>query len=281
MDKKYLKENNLLEAHKQFMRLCEYVSVPLTEEGEDEEPNADGDIPMQGGDMGAQGGDMQMTGNDMNAQGGDMQMSGNDMNTQGDDMGAQGNDMVTPDGDMSAQGGDMPMADGDPTMGMQDPMMGGEEEEVIDVEDITNAQEKMNDKVNSVGRNLNQVDDRITKLLQTIDKMEQMINANNAEIEAFKKEFEKRNPTPTEKLNLRSLDSYPFNVNPKDYWAEKGIANAGTSSYYNAYSDNSEPTAKEYEITNNDVDNFDERKVANSFFIDDDLRQTLGKIFDL
>ena len=280
MDKKYLKENNLLEAHKQFMRLCEYVSaMPLTEDGEDDEtPN------VQGDDMNAQGSDMPMPaqGGDMNAQGGDMTMP-----TQ-DGMGAQGDDMAMPDDnmDMNAQSGDMPMADGnmdmgDPTMSMDNQMMGGEEDEVIDVEDITNAQEKMNDKVNSVGRNLNQVDDRITKLLQTIDKMEQMINANNAEIEAFKKEFEKRNPTPTEKLNLRSLDSYPFNVNPKDYWAEKGIANTGTSNYYNAYSDNNEPTSKEYEITNNDVDNFDERKVANSFFIDDDLRQTLSKIFDL
>ena len=38
MNKKYLKENNLYEAHKQFMRLCEWSYVPKTleEEGEDE-----------------------------------------------------------------------------------------------------------------------------------------------------------------------------------------------------------------------------------------------------
>ena len=35
------------------------------------------------------------------------------------------------------------------------------------------------------------------------------------------------------------------------------------------------------EITNYDIDNFDERKVADSFHIDDDLRQTIEKIFDI
>ena len=37
MNKKYLKENNLYEAHKQFMRLCEwsYLTHNLEEEGDD------------------------------------------------------------------------------------------------------------------------------------------------------------------------------------------------------------------------------------------------------
>ena len=302
MDKRYLKENNLMDAHKEFMRLCEYVSAaPLVEDDDDDDNNQpqDGSDDMNNGpDMGGapNGG----PGDDMN---GDSGMGApNDMggapdnNAMGGD--PNGGPMGGPNGDAPDMGSD-PMGGpngGAPDMGGTpmggDPMggpdmMGGmpdmedEDEEVIDVEDITNAQEKMNDKVNSVGRNLNQVDDRISKLFDTIDKMERMIDANNAEIAAFKKEFEKRNPTPTEKLNLRSLDSYPFNVNPKDYWAEKGIANPGTSSVYKAYSDNEEPTTQEYEITNKDVDDFDERKIGNSFFIDDDLRQTLGKIFDI
>ena len=231
-----------MQMHKQFIRLCEYVSaVPLTEEEEEEE-------------------DPTMGGQDPNAapQGGDPNMMGGD----------------------PTMGGEMPPME-DPTMGGQDPNGMGEENEVIDVEDITDAQEKTNDKVNKVGRNLGKVDDKIVQLLQAIDKMETMINNNNAEIENFKQEFEKRNPTPTEKLNLRSLDSYPFNVNPKEYWENKGISNPGTSNQYQAYSDNGKSTTDEYEITNYDIDNFDERKVADSFHIDDDLRQTIEKIFDI
>ena len=92
----------------------------------------------------------------------------------------------------------------------------------------------------------------------------------------MKAEFEKRNPTQTEKLNLRSLDSYPFNVKPSEYWAEKAKEGG-----YEAYADNSEPTTQEYVITNNDVDNPSD-DIANTFFsIDDDDIQTLEKMFNL
>ena len=265
MNKHYLKENNLMDMHKHFMRLCEYVSaVPLTEEGDEDEEQA----APQGQDPNMMGGDPGMGDQDPNMMGGDPGMGDQDPNMMGGDPGMGGQDP-------NMMGGDPGMMGGDPGM------MDGEEDEVIDVEDITNAQEKTNDKVNKVGRNLGKVDDKIVQLLQAIDKMEAMINHNNAEIENFKQEFEKRNPTPTEKLNLRSLDSYPFNVNPKEYWNEKGIANPGTSNLYQAYSDNQKPTTDEYEITNYDVDNFDERSIADSFHIDDDLRQTLEKIFDI
>ena len=220
MDKKLLKEKNLYEAHKQFMRLCEWSYVPTTleEEGDD-------DMPQDGG---------------------------------------------APMGNEDPMGGDMPP--------MDDGAMGGEDETVIDVDDITNAQEKMNDKVNVVGQDLGKVDSKIEALLQSLSKMETMINNNNQEIANFKAEFEKRNPTQTEKLNLRSLDSYPFNVNPKDYWAQKG---ADPNSNYSGFSNNGEPTTQEYVITNSDVDDFSEREMENSFDIEDELKQDINKIFGL
>ena len=282
MNKEYLKENNLYEAHKQFMRLCEWSFVSRNVmEDDDEEQNANigGDMnqqdPMQGGDM-PMGDDPMMGGEQNPMQGGEGEQNlemGGDMNQQ-DPM----------------QGGDMPMGD-DPMMGdegmgdmspMDDPMMGGEDmgedEEVIDVEELTDAQEKMNSKVNVVGRNLGDVDDKIEALMQSLSKMEQMINNNNAEIAAFKQEFEKRNPTQTEKLNLRSLDSYPFNVNPKEYWEEKGV---DPNSNYSGEADNDKSTTQEFVITNSDVDQFDNKTIEDSFNIDDDLQQSIEKIFNL
>ena len=120
-----LKENNLYEAHKQFMRLCEWSYVPTTleEEGDD-------DMPQDGG---------------------------------------------------------APMGNEDPNAApMDNGAMGGEVETVIDVDDITNAQEKMNDKVNVVGQDLGKVDSKIEALLQSLSKMETMINNNNEEIAKFK-----------------------------------------------------------------------------------------------
>ncbi len=265
MDKKLLKEQNLYEAHKQFMRLCEWSYVPTTleEEGEEETPQdgAEGGAPMDGNPMGngTEGGMSSMDGGmpQDGAEGG-APMGGDQMGN-----GAEG--------DMSPMDGGMPPIGGDS-------MSGGEDETVIDVDDITNAQEKMNDKVNVVGQDLGKVDSKIEALLQTLSKMETMINNNNEEIAKFKAEFEKRNPTQTEKLNLRSLDSYPFNVNPKDYWAQKG---ADPNSNYSGFSNNGEPTTQEYVITNNDVDDFSEREMEDSFDIADELRQDINKIFGL
>lgn len=278
MNKKYLKENNLYEAHKQFMRLCEWTNLSSMiindEEDNDQDMNMGQDMPQ-----GNQNGNM---GNDGNQPMNDPMMGGE---------GDPNADMNQPMGDDAMGGGEMPPMNGqDPMMGgedmnemppMDDQMMGdnmGEDEEVIDVDDITNAQEKMNDKVNVVGQDLGKVNDKIEALMQSLSNMEQMINNNNAEIASFKQEFEKRNPTQTEKLNLRSLDSYPFNVNPKDYWKDKGI---DPNSNYSGYSDNDKSTTQEYEITNSDVDDFDEKMVEDSFNIEDDLKQSIEKIFGL
>lgn len=240
---KYLKENNLLSAHEHFMKLSESYVPNFPEEEVDE---AD--------DQGAQ------------------------------DPSAMGSD---PSQDPSAMGGDMsqdPSAMGaDPNaMGVDPSAMGGDESEgqddgdTIDIDGLTRAQDKLNVKQNHVGMDLSKVDTKIKTLIDTIQNLQDKLDANNSEIESLKSEFEKRNPTQTEKLNLRSLDSYPFNVKPNEYW-EKKARQGG----YDTYSDNDEPTSKEYVITNNDVDN-PTRDVADTFFkIDDDDIQTMDKLFKL
>ena len=280
---KYLKKNNLLEAHKHFMRLSEaYIPTVLPEEEIEEasedmqDPNAMGGDPNAMGGMPADGGMPQnpnaMDGGDPNAMGGQDPMAG------GADPNAMGGDPMG-GGDPNAQD---PMADpmADP-MGA-DPMedqMGDEladDGETIDIDGLTQAEEKLNVKQNHIGRDLSKVDNRITTLIKTINNLLTKVDSNNSEIESLKAEFEKRNPTQTEKLNLRSLDSYPFNVKPNEYWAEKAKQGG-----YEAYSDNDEPTTKEYVITNDDVDNPSD-DIANTFFkIDDDDIQTLEKMFNI
>ena len=247
---KYLKENNLYEAHKHFMRLSETfipVEDELEEAGEDQQdPNAmGGDDPMGG---------------DPNAMGGADPMGG-------DPNGGMGADPM--DGGM---GGDDPMAEA--PMGEEE--SADEDGDTIDIDGLTKAQDKLNVKQNHIGRDLSKVDSRINSLIDTIGKLLSKVEDNNSEIESLKAEFEKRNPTQTEKLNLRSLDSYPFNVKPTDFWAEKAKQGG-----YDAYSDNAEPTTQEYVITNDDVDNPSD-DIANTFFkITDDDIQTLDKLFKL
>ena len=245
MNKKYLKDNGLYEAHKQFMRLCEwsYASRPLEEDGEEGQQD-----PNMGGDPNAMGGAP------------DPNMGGQDPNAMGDDANAMGGDEMPPMGE-------------DPMM--DDPNM-GEEDDVIDVEDLTNAQEIVNDKVSHLGKDLGNVDTTITKLMQTVDKLESMIDKNNEKIDKLNSEFQSRVKTPTERLNLRSLDSYPFNVKPTEFW-DKVSQNPN----YDISMNNAEPTAdKTYEIKQDDVNAMNDREVEDSF-IDPDLNQTIEKIFGL
>ena len=285
---KYLKENNLLSAHEHFMKLSESYVPNFPEEEVDEaddqgaqDPNSMGSDPSQ--DPSAMGGDMSQ---DPNSMGSDPSQ---DPSAMGTDPNAMGNDMIqdpSMGADPSAMGSDISQdpneMGGDPSMGADPSAMGGDESEgqddgdTIDIDGLTRAQDKLNVKQNHVGRDLSKVDTKIKTLIDTIQNLQDKLDANNSEIESLKSEFEKRNPTQTEKLNLRSLDSYPFNVKPNEYW-EKKARQGG----YDTYSDNDEPTSKEYVITNNDVDN-PTRDVADTFFkIDDDDIQTLDKLFKL
>lgn len=261
---KFLKENHLYEAHKQFMRMAEGFgySVPIEEAGEEEDPqNVNADASMGGNNQ-------------------EPQMDGAD---NGLNMGGEPNDnMADPnEPNMPNDNNPMPMDNTQPPMD-EVPLDDSDseddkesDEEVIDVDDVVKAQEKTNDKVNDVGRDLGTVDKRIEKLLGALENMQSVIDKNNAEIADLKNEFEKRNPTQTERLNLRTLDSYPFSVRPDSYWKEKAA-----NSNYEAYSNNEEPTTKEYKITNDDVRNVSD-DIANTFDIPEDSIQDFKKIFDL
>lgn len=143
-------------------------------------------------------------------------------------------------------------------------------DEVIDVDDITNAQEEIEYKVDGV-------DDKLIKIAKVIDKLIPAIEANNTKIEDLKAEFEKRNPTEDEKINLRSQSSYPYSVKPKEYWDEKG-----KDGNYNVIYDNDVPTDKEEEkfvLKKSDVQNggMDDRSVYRTF----DIPKQLSDYFDL
>ena len=274
---KYLKKNNLFEAHQHFLKLSEAYIPSFPEEDMNEADDEQGmeDQAQLGGDaqqaqdmgdpsMGMGDSQGQMEGGMMPQDGGDA-MQGAPQDGMGDPMQDQGVDSSFPPSqeepmDTDSMGDDGEKDDGD----------------TIDINGLTKAQDKLNIKQNHVGRDLSKVDTKIKDLIDTIQSLRDKLDANNSEIESLKSEFEKRNPTQTEKLNLRSLDSYPFNVKPSDYWAEKAKQGG-----YEAYGDNDEPTSKEYVITNDDVDN-PSSDVADTFFkIDDDDIQTLDKLFKL
>ena len=272
-----IKQYKLEEAVKRIQKINEYTFYDSTMVEDDQDPNA------MGGDPNAMGGDPNAMGADPNGgmppMGGDPNMMGGDPNggmAPMDDpnaMGVDPNGGMPPMDDPNAMGGDPNAMGADPNGGMppmDDPnMMGGEEgiedidmeteqpgDEVVDVDELTQSQEATEFKVDNV-------DDKLNKVLKIISKFNDAIEANDQKIEDLKKEFQKRNPTAEETLNLRSLASYPFSERPDDYWKKQQQDHPN----YNVISDNDVSTAdeqKEFEIRKGDIDNFNEREVMKS-----------------
>ena len=271
-----IKQYKLEEAVKRIQKINEYTFYDSTMVEDDQDPNAMGGDPnaMDGNPNGG----MPPMGADPNAMGADPNMMGGDPNggmAPMDDpnaMGADPNGGMPPMDDPNAMGGDPNAMGADPNGGMppmDDPnMMGGEGiedidmeteqpgDEVVDVDELTQSQEATEFKVDNV-------DDKLNKVLKIISKFNDAIEANDQKIEDLKKEFQKRNPTAEETLNLRSLASYPFSERPDEYWKKQQQDHPN----YNVISDNDVSTAdeqKEFEIRKGDIDNFNEREVMKS-----------------
>jgi hypothetical protein len=210
-------------------------------------------MPQQGGDMGEP----------------PMQDMDGGMPPQGDDMG----------GGMPPQGGGMDMENPPEDLGgeMQTDGMGEEDieteemepdDEVIDVDELTQSQEETETKIEGV-------DDRLSELMDMISKYSKALEDNAKNIASLKAEFEKRNPTDEERLNIRSQSSYPYTQLPKDYWAEFD----GKRPNYNVISDNGvQPSDEEgkYELRKKDLEGLDMKSVADTLNIDQKLSDYLN-----
>ena len=255
-----IKQYKLEEAVKRIQKINEYTFYDSTMVEDDQDPNAMGDDPNGGmppmDDPNAMGTDPNMMGGDPN---GEMSPMGGDPNAMGGEpnmMGGDPNGEVPPMDDPNMMGGD-PNAMGDEE-GIEDIDMETEQpgDEVIDVDELTQSQETTEFKVDNV-------DDKLNKVLKIISKFNDAIEANDQKIEDLKKEFQKRNPTAEETLNLRSLASYPFSERPDEYWKKQQQEHPN----YNVISDNDVSTAdeqKEFEIRKGDIDNFNERDIMKS-----------------
>ena len=265
-----IKQYKLEEAIKRIQKINEYTFYDSSMVEDDQDPNAMGGDPNGAmppmNDPNAMGpdpnGEMPPMGGDPNAMGGDPNGAMPPM----DDPNAMGGDPNAMDG---GPNGEMPPMD-DPNMMGDDPNAMGDEDdiedidieteqpgdEVVDVDELTQSQETTEFKVDNV-------DDKLNKVLKIISKFNDAIEANDQKIEDLKKEFQKRNPTAEETLNLRSLTSYPFSERPDEYWKKQQQDHPN----YNVISDNDVSTAdeqKEFEIRKGDIDNFNERDIMKS-----------------
>lgn len=269
-----IKQYKLEEAVKRIQKINEYTFYDSTMVEDDQDPNAMGGDPnAMGGDPNAMGPDPNMMGGDPNGgmppMGGDPNAMGGEPNMTGGDPNGEMPPMDDPNAMDGDPNGEMSPMDDPNIMGGDPNAMGDEEDiedidmeteqtgdEVIDVDELTQSQETTEFKVDNV-------DDKLNKVLKIISKFNDAIEANDQKIEDLKKEFQKRNPTAEETLNLRSLASYPFSERPDEYWKKQQQEHPN----YNVISDNDVSTAdeqKEFEIRKGDIDNFNERDIMKS-----------------
>lgn len=131
-----------------------------------------------------------------------------------------------------------------------------ESTEEVDVTDLVNMTKNIKNELEmSKGENdnvLRKMDDVFTKLDDLEMKLGNM-DSLLAKIDQLGSKVEEIKPiSPQEKLEMRSLDSYPFNEKPQEFFAHK--------------QDEMRASGKnEYVLTKNDVENYSKEELAKTF----------------
>jgi hypothetical protein len=119
----------------------------------------------------------------------------------------------------------------------------------IDVTDIVDKTEATKTSVEGMSSKMDELLNKLSELESQVSGMDNVIN----KIDDLEKEIEKRNPTPVERLEMRSMDSFPYSVKLTDFWKDK--------EGYEATEENEE----EFVLKQSDVDNYNEKDIRKSF----------------
>jgi hypothetical protein len=254
-----MKEKKLLaEELKKFKMLAEYsFFIPDEDvlEEDNEEIEGEPEVDAEGGlDMGAgeEGGEPDLAFDD----------SEMDSEMENPEPGPEPEAAIDGEPDM----GDLPEPEGEVNIGdegMEDmegepEMESGEEEIELDVtelvtksEEATQAAEEANEKLAMLMQKFGELEGRIPKM----DSLGQ-------QLDVLQKEIERRNPTEVEKLEMRSMNSFPYNIKLSDYWEDKEPQNYDIGDNKGGKSNQEQ----EYVLTKDDVNSdYSEMSVKNTF----------------
>ena len=130
------------------------------------------------------------------------------------------------------------------------------ETEEIDITDLVNMtksiKKDLDDKNTENMEVVNKMDSVFTKLNDLEQKLSQMDSVISKIDELGNKVETMKEKTPQEKLELRSLDSYPFNLNPQQFFAQK-------------QTEMQQSGKNEYVLTKQDIDNYSLDTIRNTF----------------
>ena len=132
---------------------------------------------------------------------------------------------------------------GEPTSELSGEESGTEE---LDITDLVTTQKDMSTKQEEYMDSMMDRLNDLTSKLSDMDKILVKINSLEDKVDKY------RQKSPEEKLQLRSLDSYPYNQKLTDFFMDKGP--------------DMEKTGKnEYVLTSDEVENYTDRDIKDSF----------------
>ena len=163
--------------------------------------------------------------------------------------------------------GDEPIDD----MGGEPMPMGDEEMPTDEVElDVTELVQG-NEEARAESEEANAKLDVLIKHLGDLESKIANMDKISSKIDDLERQVEKRNPTPDEKLQMRSFDSYPYNLKLTDYWAEKE----------GKYDVSGEEAEKEYVLKQSDIDNeYNNLDIRKSFGEEEDDGDEIKRNFN-
>ena len=165
---------------------------------------------------------------------------------------------VDSDVDMDAELGDEEGFGDEPAM--DEPIEPAEEEVEVDISDLVKGGQEAKASIDNLAGRMEDMMNMYQQLNDKVDGVSQV----TTQIADLENELEKRMPTEEEKLEMRSLDSYPYNLKLTDYWADK-------EGKYDVLDDEGkEGEEQEYVLTQKDVeDGYDEKEIRDSLTKDD------------
>lgn len=142
---------------------------------------------------------------------------------------------------------DLPMDDAVPEM---------DETEELDITDLVNLTKSIKNDLDDQRNQQQPQEDVMGQIMGRLDALNgfgEKIDGVMSKIDALEYKVEKmKEPTPEERLEMRSLDSFPFKSNPVDFFRDKKIEmeRSGKNNYI---------------LTKNDVENYSPSQVVKSF----------------
>jgi hypothetical protein len=149
-------------------------------------------------------------------------------------------------------GGDAPVEDEMAEEPAMEEMPSEEGEVEVDVTDIVDKTEEAKEEASQASSKIDDLLGKFSELEEKLTGMDQIIT----KMDELEQEVKDRNPSPTEKLSMRSMDSFPYTVKLTDFWNDK--------EGYDATGEEDEE--QEYTLTKQDIDDdYSEVDIRGSF----------------